>query len=60
MYTATLYYAGDVQTDEMTGMGGEAGTWFDLGGSFSTATTEIPAGGAFWILSSGTGTLTFK
>ena len=60
MYLTTLYYAGDEQTDDMSAMGGEAGTWFDLGGTFATADTEIPAGGAFWILSSGTGTLTFK
>ena len=33
---------------------------FDMDGTFATAETEIPAGGAFWILSSGTGTLTFK
>jgi hypothetical protein len=59
-YLTTLYYAGDEQTDSMTGMGGEAGTWFDMDGTFSTADTEIPVGGAFWILSSGTGTLTFK
>lgn len=59
-YMTTLYYAGDEQTDSMTGMGGEAGTWFDMDGTFATAETEIPAGGAFWILSSGTGTLTFK
>ena len=60
MYLTTLYYAGDEQTESMTGMGGEAGTWFDLDGTFATAETEIPAGAAFWIISSGNGTLTFK
>ncbi len=59
-YLTTLYYAGDSETEDMLAMGGEAGTWFDLGGSFATADTEIPAGGAFWIKSSGNGTLTFK
>ena len=59
-YLTTLYYAGDVQTEEMTLEGAEAGTWFDMDINYETATTEIPAGGAFWIKSSGTGTLTFK
>ena len=59
-YATTLYYAGDEQTETMDGMGAVAGTWFDVDGIFATAETEIPAGGAFWIVSSGNGTLTFK
>lgn len=59
MYLTTLFYAGDEENDDMLAMGAEAGTWFDMD-NFCTAETEIPAGGAFWILSSGTGTLTFK
>ena len=59
MYVTTLNYTGDVVTPEMEGMGIEAGKWFDMN-TFANAETEIPAGGAFWILSSGTGTLTFK
>ena len=59
MYVTMLNYTGDVVTPEMEGMGIEAGKWFDMN-TFANAETEIPAGGAFWILSSGTGTLTFK
>ena len=58
-YLVTLYYAGDTSTEEMSDNGAEPGTWFDMD-SYATASTEIPAGGAFWIQSSGTGTLTFK
>ena len=59
-YTTSLYYAGDSDPDGiMAGFGAEPGTWFDTV-EFKTAETEIPVGGAFWILSSGTGTLTFK
>lgn len=58
-YVTELNYTGDVVTPEMEGMGIEAGKWFDMN-TFANAETEIPAGGAFWIKSSGTGTLTFK
>ena len=58
-YAVTLYYAGDEQTDLMDMYGAVAGGWFDMD-MFCTAETEIPAGGAFWIVSSGNGTLTFK
>ena len=58
-YLTMLNYTGDEVTPEMEGMGIEAGKWFDMN-TFANAETEIPAGGAFWILSSGTGTLTFK
>ena len=58
-YLTTVVYTGDVQTDEMTMFGAVAGTWFNTA-SFTTAEVEIPAGGAFWIVSSGNGTLTFK
>ena len=60
MYSTTLYWTGDTATDEMLDEGAEPKTWFDLGESYSTATTEIPVSGAFWINSSGSGTLTFK
>ena len=59
MYPTTLYYTGDVQTETMTGMGVNAGEWFDMD-TFSTAATEIPIGGAFWIITDNGGTLTFK
>jgi hypothetical protein len=58
-YLTELNYTGDVVTPEMEGMGIEAGKWFDMN-TFANAETEIPAGGAFWIKSSGNGTLTFK
>ena len=58
-YMVTLYYAGDTASADMADNGAEPGTWFDMD-SYGTATTEIPAGGAFWIQSSGAGTLTFK
>lgn len=58
-YITTLNYTGDVVTPEMEGMGIEAGKWFDMN-FFANAEVEIPAGGAFWIVSSGNGTLTFK
>ena len=58
-YLTTLYYAGDVQTESMTGYGVTAGTWFDMN-NFIPATTEIPVGGAFWIVTDNGGTLTFK
>ena len=60
LYVTTIYYAGDEQTETMDSMGAVAGTWFDVDGLFATAETEIPASGAFWIVSSGNGTLTFK
>ena len=59
-YLTTLYYTGDSDPDgTMAAFGAEPGTWFDTI-TFATAETEIPVGGAFWILSSGSGTLTFK
>jgi hypothetical protein len=58
-YITTLNYTGDVVTPEMEGMGIEAGKWFDMN-FFANAEVEIPASGAFWIVSSGNGTLTFK
>jgi len=58
-YLTTLYYAGDVQTESMTANGVTAGTWFDMD-NFVPATTEIPVGGAFWIVTTNGGTLTFK
>ena len=59
MYPITLYYTGDTQTQTMTDMGVTAGEWFDMD-TFSTAATEIPIGGAFWIITDNGGTLTFK
>ena len=59
-YLTTLYYTGD--SDDlglMAGFGLEPKTWFDSS-TFQEATTEIPASGAFWIMSSGSGQLTFK
>ena len=58
-YLTTLYYTGDTQTDTMTDMGVEAGTWFDQD-QFKTADTEIPIGGAFWIVTEAGGTVSFK
>ena len=60
IYSTTLYWTGDTATPEMTEEGAEPATWFDLGDTYSTATTVIPVSGAFWIKSSGSGTLTFK
>ena len=59
MYTTELLYTGDTASEAMTEYGAEPGTWFDMN-EFATATTEIPVGGAFWIKSSGNGTLSFK
>ncbi|MBO7299250.1 MAG: hypothetical protein J6V41_05515 [Kiritimatiellae bacterium] len=61
MYQITLYYTGDEYDENgiMEMFGATPGTWFDMDAG-ATATTEIPAGGAFWIVSSGNGTLTFK
>ena len=61
MYLTTLYYAGDAYDEGgvMEAFGATPGSWFDTV-TFAPAETEIPAGGAFWILSSGSGTLTFK
>ena len=59
MYPTTLYYTGDVQTETMTNMGVTAGEWFDMD-TFTAAATEIPVGGAFWIVTANGGTLTFK
>ncbi len=59
-YLTTLYYTGD--SDDlglMAGFGLEPKTWFDSS-TFQEAETEIPASGAFWIMSSGSGQLTFK
>ena len=59
-YLTTLYYTGDSDDSGlMAGFGLEPKTWFDSS-TFQTAETEIPAGGAFWIMSSGSGQLTFK
>ena len=58
-YPTTLYYTGDVQTETMTGMGVTAGEWFDMD-TFASAATEIPVGGAFWIVTANGGSLTFK
>lgn len=58
-YLTTLYYTGDTQTETMTGMGVTAGTWFDMD-TFATAETEIPIGGAFWIVTANGGTVQFK
>jgi hypothetical protein len=60
-YLTTLFYTGD-EYDEFGMMqmyGAEPGTWFDMNAG-GPANIEIPAGGAFWIQSSGNGTLTFK
>ena len=59
MYTTELLYTGDTPSQAMTEYGAEPSTWFDMN-EFATATTKIPVGGAFWIKSSGEGTLTFK
>ena len=61
MYQTTFYYAGDAYDEGgvMETFGATPGSWFDTV-TFAPAETEIPAGGAFWILSSGSGTLTFK
>ena len=59
-YSVELLYAGDSDPDGMMeGFGAEPGTWFDMG-NFKTAEDVIPVGGAFWVKTSGTGTLTFK
>ena len=60
-YATTLYYTGDdYDADGMMEIfGATPKTWFDTI-TFATADIEIPAGGAFWIMSSGNGTLTFK
>jgi len=58
-YMTELLYSGDVATEAMTENGAKPGTWFDMG-AYATAEVEIPVGGAFWIVSSGSGTLTFK
>ena len=59
-YNLELNYTGDSDPDGlMATFGAEPGTWFDMS-AFGTATTEIQPGQAFWIISSGTGTLTFK
>jgi len=59
MYPTTLYYTGDTQTATMVDMGVPAGVWFDMD-TFAAATTEIPVGGAFWIVTDNGGSLTFK
>ncbi len=58
-YLVTLYYTGDTASQAMTDNGAEPSTWFDME-SYATAETVIPVGGAFWIQSSGEGTITFK
>lgn len=59
-YLTTLNYTGDDDPEGiMAAFGAEPGTFFDMS-LFETATTEIPVGGAFWILSSGTGKVSFK
>ena len=58
-YPTTLYYTGDTQTATMVDMGVPAGVWFDMD-TFAVAATEIPVGGAFWIVTDNGGTLTFK
>ena len=59
-YSTELNYTGDSDPDGlMDAFGATPGTWFDMG-NFKTADNVIPVGGAFWIKSSGSGTLTFK
>ena len=59
-YSVELLYTGDSDPDGMMeGFGAVPGTWFDMG-NFKTAEDVIPVGGAFWIKTSGAGTLTFK
>ena len=59
MYPTELVWSGDTQTAEMVDMGVPAGVWFDMA-TFAPADTEIPVGGAFWIVTANGGTLTFK
>ena len=58
-YPTELVYSGDTQTAEMADMGVPAGVWFDMA-TFAPANTEIPVGGAFWIVTGNGGTITFK
>ncbi|MBQ2281435.1 MAG: hypothetical protein II332_01540, partial [Kiritimatiellae bacterium] len=61
VYSTTLYYAGD-EYDEygmMEARGATPGSWIDMA-TLGNSDIEIPAGGAFWVNSKVTATLTFK
>ena len=58
-YKETYFWAGTADTTDALGYD-LSNTWFDMG-TYAAATKKVPAGGAFWIKTSGSGgTLTFK
>ena len=58
-YKETYFWAGTADTTAALGYD-LSNTWFDMG-TYESATKKVPAGGAFWIKTSGAGgKLTFK